>query len=188
MRELRWGRHRVAADQEADARIRTGDPFITSEVLYQLSYVGERLEGTWAQTRKGARFVSHGPPPGMVPKRLSRLERSSDDGGRQVFIARSFRARLLGLAFLRELPRDTALFLPRCSSVHTFGMRFPLEIRFLNERGEVIRRESRVPAGRILSERGASAVLEWRSAKLRLSRRATAADSPAPPAPGPRSR
>jgi hypothetical protein len=25
----------------ADARIRTGDPFITSEVLYQLSYVGD---------------------------------------------------------------------------------------------------------------------------------------------------
>jgi hypothetical protein len=27
--------------EEADARIRTADPFITSEVLYQLSYVGE---------------------------------------------------------------------------------------------------------------------------------------------------
>jgi hypothetical protein len=26
---------------QADARIRTADPFITSEVLYQLSYVGE---------------------------------------------------------------------------------------------------------------------------------------------------
>lgn len=26
--------------EEADARIRTADPFITSEVLYQLSYVG----------------------------------------------------------------------------------------------------------------------------------------------------
>ncbi len=26
---------------KADARIRTGDPFITSEVLYQLSYVGK---------------------------------------------------------------------------------------------------------------------------------------------------
>jgi hypothetical protein len=25
----------------ADAQIRTGDPFITSEVLYQLSYVGD---------------------------------------------------------------------------------------------------------------------------------------------------
>ncbi len=29
------------ASSQADARIRTGDPFITSEVLYQLSYVGE---------------------------------------------------------------------------------------------------------------------------------------------------
>jgi hypothetical protein len=28
---------------EADARTRTGDPFITSEVLYQLSYVGAGL-------------------------------------------------------------------------------------------------------------------------------------------------
>ena len=27
-------------EREADAQIRTGDPFITSEVLYQLSYVG----------------------------------------------------------------------------------------------------------------------------------------------------
>ena len=29
------------ASWKADARIRTADPFITSEVLYQLSYVGE---------------------------------------------------------------------------------------------------------------------------------------------------
>jgi hypothetical protein len=27
-------------EEKADARIRTADPFITSEVLYQLSYVG----------------------------------------------------------------------------------------------------------------------------------------------------
>jgi hypothetical protein len=31
-----------ASTLEADARTRTGDPFITSEVLYQLSYVGAR--------------------------------------------------------------------------------------------------------------------------------------------------
>jgi hypothetical protein len=30
----------TATEEEADARIRTADPFITSEVLYQLSYVG----------------------------------------------------------------------------------------------------------------------------------------------------
>ena len=30
-----------AVCREADERIRTADPFITSEVLYQLSYVGK---------------------------------------------------------------------------------------------------------------------------------------------------
>jgi hypothetical protein len=35
------GEARDPASERADARIRTGDPFITSEVLYQLSYVGE---------------------------------------------------------------------------------------------------------------------------------------------------
>jgi hypothetical protein len=30
----------IGLRREADARTRTGDPFITSEVLYQLSYVG----------------------------------------------------------------------------------------------------------------------------------------------------
>jgi hypothetical protein len=31
---------RFRLERKADARIRTADPFITSEVLYQLSYVG----------------------------------------------------------------------------------------------------------------------------------------------------
>ncbi len=38
---------------EADARTRTGDPFITSEVLYQLSYVGEVAPGRSRGPRPG---------------------------------------------------------------------------------------------------------------------------------------
>jgi hypothetical protein len=34
----------------ADARIRTADPFITSEVLYQLSYVGADAQSTAASS------------------------------------------------------------------------------------------------------------------------------------------
>ena len=34
-------------DLRADARIRTADPFITSEVLYQLSYVGANRIVAW---------------------------------------------------------------------------------------------------------------------------------------------
>jgi hypothetical protein len=37
---------RQRATGEADARIRTADPFITSEVLYQLSYVGGGADST----------------------------------------------------------------------------------------------------------------------------------------------
>ena len=103
------------------------------------------------------------PSRGMGPKRLRRLEVHTDDAGTRVFVARSFRARLLGLTLLEDIPRHWALLLPGCTSVHTFGMRFCLEVRFLDERSEVLRRESGVPPRRVLCCPGAAAVLEWRS-------------------------
>jgi hypothetical protein len=42
-RKRLWATGGPSGCTEADARTRTGDPFITSEVLYQLSYVGVRL-------------------------------------------------------------------------------------------------------------------------------------------------
>ena len=42
-------------DPEADARTRTADPFITSEVLYQLSYVGEGARGESALAPDGGK-------------------------------------------------------------------------------------------------------------------------------------
>ena len=42
----------TATEEEADARIRTADPFITSEVLYQLSYVGRTPSlASWGTNR-----------------------------------------------------------------------------------------------------------------------------------------
>ena len=54
--------------------------------------------------------------------------------------ARRFRPRLLGLAFVRprELPMGHALLLSPCSSVHTFGMRFPIDVAFADEQGKVL--------------------------------------------------
>ena len=50
----------MAPVEEADARIRTADPFITSEVLYQLSYVGEtkRIAPPLGSKRSAVSFVS----------------------------------------------------------------------------------------------------------------------------------
>lgn len=52
------------------------------------------------------------------------------------------------------------LLIPRCSSIHTFGMRFALDVFFLDESGRVIAVRRRVPPRRIVWQRGASAVLE----------------------------
>ena len=99
----------------------------------------------------------------MVPRRLRRLPERRDAGGPRVFVACSFRARLLGLALLKEMPADCALLLPGCSSIHTFGMRFPIDVIFLDRQGRVLRVDRCVGPGRVLLCRGAAEVLEWRS-------------------------
>src|SRR3954463_12528170 len=105
------------------------------------------------------------------------------DDGLVIHRADSFRSRLLGLAFRREPPHGQALLIPRCRSVHTVGMRFPLDIAFLDERAAVVRLERSVPARRFLSCRRASAVLETPS---QPRPRAAPAGASAPSAPGPR--
>ena len=77
----------------------------------------------------------------------------------EIVVARSPLARLLGLA-LRRRPPGHALLLPRCRSVHTFGMRFPLDLIWLDRAGRVVRVDEAVPPWRVRSCRGADAVLE----------------------------
>jgi uncharacterized membrane protein (UPF0127 family) len=91
--------------------------------------------------------------------RLHRLP-SATVLGREVRVARGPRARLLGLALLGRERAGPGLLIPRCSSVHTFGMRFALDIVFLDPGGAAIRAYLRVGPGRVLSCRVASAVLE----------------------------
>ena len=47
-------------------------------------------------------------------------------------MALSRRARLLGLALLDRRPPARGSCFPGCRSVHTFGMRFPLDLVFLD--------------------------------------------------------
>lgn len=48
------------------------------------------------------------------------------------WVAESLAARLAGLAWLRHWPDSHALLLPRCRSVHTVGMRFPIDVAFVS--------------------------------------------------------
>ena len=94
----------------------------------------------------------------MLDSRLDSLPRRVLDG-REVAVAVGFRARLLGLAHLDRAAAWPGLLIPRCAAVHTFGMRFALDLRFLDEDDEVLERLL-VPPRRLVAHRGAVAVLE----------------------------
>jgi hypothetical protein len=80
--------------------------------------------------------------------------------GHEVRVAYGIQARLLGLALLDPGDAGPGLLIPRCSSVHTFGMRFSLDLVFLDERERPLSARDGVGPRRIVSVRGSSAVLE----------------------------
>jgi uncharacterized membrane protein (UPF0127 family) len=84
---------------------------------------------------------------------------------REVRLATGFRARLFGLSRLDWEDAGGGLLIPRCSSVHTFGMRFTIDLHFLDAAGNVVLVRRNVPPRRFASCRRASAVLEIPSAQ-----------------------
>jgi uncharacterized membrane protein (UPF0127 family) len=78
----------------------------------------------------------------------------------EILVARSRRLRLVGLALRGRPPPGRALLIPRCRSVHTFGMRFALDLVWLDRDGRVLGVEESVPPWRVRSRRDAAAVLE----------------------------
>jgi uncharacterized membrane protein (UPF0127 family) len=67
--------------------------------------------------------------------------------------------RLRGLLGHRE-PPPFALRLEPCRSIHTFGMRFALDLHWLDADDVTIRVDRAVPPGRIRFCRGAVAIVE----------------------------
>jgi uncharacterized protein len=80
--------------------------------------------------------------------------------GNEVPVAVGVRARLLGLALLDREAAGPGLLIPRCAAVHTFGMRFPLDVYFLGAGDEILDLRRAVPPRRFVAHRGAVAVLE----------------------------
>lgn len=54
--------------------------------------------------------------------------------------AETFTTRLVGLLGHASLPDDAGLWIEPCDSVHTFFMRFPIDVAFVDRDGVVIRR------------------------------------------------
>ena len=92
-------------------------------------------------------------------------------GGLTLHEATTRRDRRRGLAGLRELPADRALHLRPCRAVHTLGMRFALDLVWLDRAGNAVRVDRDVAPRRKRACRKARSVVELRagSADLLLS-------------------
>ena len=93
------------------------------------------------------------------PLRFRRLP-TAEVASRRVPVAVTLRSRLLGLALLRSGRAGEGLLIPRCRGVHTFGMRFPLHVVFLDRRRTPLSIRMAVPPNRFVADPRADAVLE----------------------------
>jgi uncharacterized protein len=94
-----------------------------------------------------------------IARRLRHLP-AVDVLGHEVPVAVGLPVRLLGLSHLDQERAGTGLLIPRCRSVHTFGMRFALDLVFLDRDGRPCSVERGVRPRRLVRDRRASAVLE----------------------------
>lgn len=98
--------------------------------------------------------------PASGPRRFRSLPRACLAGGRAVPVATSRLARLLGLALLDAGEAGEGLLIPRCRGVHTVGMRFALDLHFLDSSGQPVAVRRGVGPRRFAYEPRAESVLE----------------------------
>ncbi|HEX8682548.1 MAG TPA: DUF192 domain-containing protein [Ardenticatenaceae bacterium] len=76
--------------------------------------------------------------------------------------AHTYRDRFLGLMFREALPEGGGLLLEPEGSIHTFFMRFPIDVLYLDRDSRVLRAVQAMPPNRIgpVLTRGCHAILE----------------------------
>lgn len=80
-----------------------------------------------------------------------------------IYIADTFLKRFMGYMF-RKKPHHEAILIKPCNSIHTFFMKFSIDVLFINDNMEIIKKIERLRPGRIITPvKGASMVLEARS-------------------------
>jgi len=118
-----------------------------------------RSDGRLWRTGDCLKVASRTVPSDSHTERLARLPRTDLPGGLTLVEAGTRKARRRGLSRLDALPGDHALLI-RTPSVHTFGMRFALDLIWLSKDGTVVRVDRNVPAGRMRACLKARSVVE----------------------------
>lgn len=77
-----------------------------------------------------------------------------------ILIAYTFWQRTIGFLGRRTLSSDHGLLLTKCNFIHTFGMRFPIDIVFLNDEFQILSITSYLEPWHIKTCRNANNALE----------------------------
>lgn len=81
--------------------------------------------------------------------------------------AHGFTGRVVGLMGRRGLPAGEALWLDPCNAIHTFFMRFPLDIVYLDNQNQVVRVAINIGPWRMsFGGRNAASVIEMQAGWL----------------------
>jgi len=75
-------------------------------------------------------------------------------------LAEGFRSLLIGLIGRPSVPAGFALGLVGCDQVHTFGVRFPIDVAYCDREGMVLLAVDALPPNRV-SPRARGAVIAW---------------------------
>mgnify|MGYP000858221393 FL=1 len=78
----------------------------------------------------------------------------------RVHVARGFLQRARGLLGRASIAADEALLIQPCAAIHTFGMRFAIDVVFIDPQGKVLSVCEALGPWRAARCRGAAAVLE----------------------------
>ena len=77
------------------------------------------------------------------------ISRNGKELSHDVAIAESVFKRMKGLLGRKELNRGESLWIRPCKSIHTVGMRFPIDVAFLDKRNVVIAVKCNFPPNRL---------------------------------------
>ena len=94
-------------------------------------------------------------------------ERTNQAVATQVEIAATRRSRNRGLLGRDHLDEAAAMLLAPCTSVHTVGMRFPIDVVFVDRQGYAVKVVRNLRPWRIALSIGGSAVIEMAAGSLR---------------------
>lgn len=68
----------------------------------------------------------------------------------QVKVAKNFFTRTIGLLSRKSLSKEEGLVIKPCSSIHTFFMKFAIDVLFVNKKGQIVALYENVKPWRIL--------------------------------------